>query len=459
MKKKFLAMLMAMLIMLVSVASTQVFASTPGTFTVTIDFGGHIDDYVVENVAEGTLLGNIIENIPRELIESVYVEGYRPFAVSLKPISEYDSYEAASEASSMVYDTAVTSDMTVYILCAEYINEVRINVESPICGTEATVEEGDDESEWDTQTNKPVVTFEDAEKFENDFLAYWITADEEIYNGSFTYGEKYIAGIEMMTKFPYEFDYSKIVNFYINGVKIEDTNKYYIYGQRYAVAIGEVECTEHNWGEWEVVKEPTTTEEGLERRVCLGDPTHIEERPISKLDEPEPIDELNTYYFASESSVSANTYTLESGENLKFKVECDTESNIISKFLGIEVDGEPVDISNYDATAGSVDISLHADYLDTLSEGEHTLTALFDDGEVETTFTILPDDSEDVDVDSEPVDDTPEVVATPTVPANIPTGDGETNALLSMLMAICFAVMCMAALAAGKRYKAKYLRR
>ena len=453
MKKRFLAMLMAMLIMLVSVASTQVFASTPGTFTVTINFDGHIDDYVVENVVEGTLLGNIIENIPRELIESAYVEGYRPFTFSLKPISEYDSYDAASEASSMVYDTAVTSDMTVYVLYVECVNEVRINVESPICGTEATVEEVDDESDWDTQTNKPVVTFEDTEKFENDFYAYWITEDEEgweIYNGSFTYGEKYIAGVQMATKFPYEFDYSNIVNFYINGVKIEGTDRCWVYNRYYAVAIGEVECTEHNWGEWEVVKEPTTTEEGLERRVCSGDPTHIEERPISKLDEPEPIDELNTYYFASESSVSANTYTLESGENLKFKVECDTESNIISKFLGIEVDGEPVDISNYDATAGSVDINLHADYLDTLSEGEHTLTALFDDGEVETTFTILPGDSE-----TEPVDETP-ADATPTAPTGVSTGDNSSRTLWSLLAAVSLAVLFVAVLLKGRKYQARY---
>ena len=36
----------------------------------------------------------------------------------------------------------------------------------------------------------------------------------------------------------------------------------------------------HDWDDWEVVKEPTDTEDGLEERVCFNDPSHKETRII-----------------------------------------------------------------------------------------------------------------------------------------------------------------------------------
>ena len=41
-----------------------------------------------------------------------------------------------------------------------------------------------------------------------------------------------------------------------------------------------VRAAGHNWGPWTVVTPATETEEGTERRVCLTDPAHYEERPI-----------------------------------------------------------------------------------------------------------------------------------------------------------------------------------
>ena len=41
------------------------------------------------------------------------------------------------------------------------------------------------------------------------------------------------------------------------------------------------EKTEHNFGEWEVVTAATCTEDGLEKRVCKNDETHVEERTIA----------------------------------------------------------------------------------------------------------------------------------------------------------------------------------
>ena len=58
------------------------------------------------------------------------------------------------------------------------------------------------------------------------------------------------------------------------------------------------------------------------------------------------------------------------------------------KFQGIKVDGNLVDKSNYTAKSGSTIVTLKADYLNTLSIGEHKIAFVYDDGEVETEFKI-----------------------------------------------------------------------
>ena len=45
----------------------------------------------------------------------------------------------------------------------------------------------------------------------------------------------------------------------------------------------ETPATGHAWGEWEVVKQASVNEEGLMRRICANDPSHVEEEIIPKL--------------------------------------------------------------------------------------------------------------------------------------------------------------------------------
>ena len=65
------------------------------------------------------------------------------------------------------------------------------------------------------------------------------------------------------------------------------------------------------------------------------------------------------------------------------------------KFEGIKVDGKEVDKSNYIAQEGSTIVTLKADYLNTLSIGEHKITFVYDDGEVETNFKIAEKNEEE----------------------------------------------------------------
>ena len=60
-----------------------------------------------------------------------------------------------------------------------------------------------------------------------------------------------------------------------------------------------------------------------------------------------------------------------------------------SKFTGIQVDGKDVETSYYTAKSGSTVISLKPEYLNTLSEGKHTLTVLYTDGQTSGQFEVL----------------------------------------------------------------------
>ena len=48
-----------------------------------------------------------------------------------------------------------------------------------------------------------------------------------------------------------------------------------------------IDAVGHAWGEWTVVKAPTTNEEGMEQRVCTNDTSHVETRTLAKLPQPD----------------------------------------------------------------------------------------------------------------------------------------------------------------------------
>ena len=59
-------------------------------------------------------------------------------------------------------------------------------------------------------------------------------------------------------------------------------------------------------------------------------------------------------------------------------------------FESIEVDGTVIDPANYTAASGSLNAELKASYLETLSDGTHTVKFNFKDGSAETKITIKP---------------------------------------------------------------------
>lgn len=68
-------------------------------------------------------------------------------------------------------------------------------------------------------------------------------------------------------------------------------------------------------------------------------------------------------------------------------------SGAISKFVGVKVDGNLVDVKNYTVKEGSTIVTLKADYLNILSVGNHTFEIIWTDGTASTRFTVSKSDS------------------------------------------------------------------
>ena len=85
-------------------------------------------------------------------------------------------------------------------------------------------------------------------------------------------------------------------------------------------------------------------------------------------------------------------------------------------FTGLQIDeNELVLNTDYSAVSGSTVINLNPSYLETLEEGEHSVTVNYDDGVAETTLTIKAQEKD------EPVE--------PVEPVEPPVDTGDTNNL------------------------------
>ena len=98
----------------------------------------------------------------------------------------------------------------------------------------------------------------------------------------------------------------------------------------------------------------------------------------------------------SNTAGAGSVWTLGSTGTLTFTFSRnENDSETIKHFAGAKVDGKELESNDYSFKPGSVVIDLKADYLNKLSVGKHTLTAMFDDGDdVTVEFTIKEKASE-----------------------------------------------------------------
>ena len=92
------------------------------------------------------------------------------------------------------------------------------------------------------------------------------------------------------------------------------------------------------------------------------------------------------------------TWTKASKENMIFTVtkKPDPEHKVFEEFLCLEMDDKgKIETKHYEATFGSIVITLKADYLKTLSNGKHTLKVVLTDRTLTAEFTVFDDSNTD----------------------------------------------------------------
>ena len=133
-------------------------------------------------------------------------------------------------------------------------------------------------------------------------------------------------------------------------------------------------------------------------------------------------------------------YEILDGANTSWEQNSDGSLSIrgsgeFSKFVGVKIDGNLVDVKNYTVKKGSTIVTLKADYLNTLSVGNHTFEIIWTDGTAATRFTVIKSDSgsdEPKDNDGNQTDDNQQITAPK-------TGDNSHTFLLISLLGVSLA--------------------
>lgn len=125
----------------------------------------------------------------------------------------------------------------------------------------------------------------------------------------------------------------------------------------------------HTFGEWTVTKNATSSASGEKEHTCsvCG---YVEKEEIK-------------YVSYGEATATETSWTSDSTSGLTFRSTAD-----FSKFVEVRVDNVKVDPANYEVKEGSTVVTFKASYLKTLSEGEHTVAIVSEDGESSAKFSV-----------------------------------------------------------------------
>ena len=151
----------------------------------------------------------------------------------------------------------------------------------------------------------------------------------------------------------------------------------------------------HISDEGKITKEPTAAVEGEKTFTCTVCGLVLRTEPVAKL-APTIVEGAN-----GKHQTGGNT-------DLTFRSDASFED-----FLSVSVDGKVLDKNQYTLREGSILVTLKADYLSTLSVGQHTLGVTSASGTAETVFTVTA------------------------APAVVPTGDTAGLTLWVSLAALC----------------------
>ena len=147
------------------------------------------------------------------------------------------------------------------------------------------------------------------------------------------------------------------------------------------------------------------------------------------------------------------------GGDLKFKIEnAEVDKNaagdkVIDRFQGIEVDGQTVDLSNYDAKAGSVVLTLKESYIRSLTSGRHTIKAKFRGGETASTSFTVTKASANNNINQSASANKTSVAKKNLAKKNVVKTDDNTN-MFADILALILATSVLAGIATYRRKRA-----
>lgn len=338
-----------------------------------------MDPIVIEGVPVGSTVAEALAKIGgADRVDELFAkDGYKALGwLTSEPITKFSDYDALGGAE-VKGSAVVEGDMDLYYgMLTEIDGTAEATIEVPVCGTEVTTPGGD----RNKQTNAPQISTPDGVNYSPDTAkgylpAWWMVSAAEPYTpfeGTIKGGQAYYAGIWLAADYGYVFASDNIA---VDGAEVIEP--WSELDGRFVGAAVSVEA-EHEWGEWTVVKEATEEADGLEQRTCKHCDA-AEEKAIPKID-------VEYRCVAGDGS----SLTFGSGETLSFifKRNVNDEASF-SHFTGISIDGKVVDKSNYTAKPGSVIVTLEPSFAKTLSVGDHTIEAMFNDGNnAAASFTV-----------------------------------------------------------------------
>lgn len=218
----------------------------------------------------------LLEDILDGDMDEYYGTDYNPHLVGFK-----EAYESEDDLKADVQEHAgpITDGLEFYVQWWRLVEAADVTVTSkPVCGLTVTG------TNSETQDPKPSGTVE-GEGIDTGSAEYfwWTVAaakpgEGTFFEGTAEYGTDFYVFASMSAQYGYYFDMAKTACS-VNGSKADDS---WSTGPMIMIA-GTIPVV-HDWGPWEVTKEPTVDSEGVETRVCKGDPSHTETRAIPALD-------------------------------------------------------------------------------------------------------------------------------------------------------------------------------
>jgi len=162
--------------------------------------------------------------------------------------------------------------------------------------------------------------------------------------------------------------------------KSDDTNHWHECTVAGCGVIIESTKSAHTASDWIIDTPATATTAGTKHKECTVCHRVLETQTI-----PSMGTELKII------AVDNQIYDKASGSDVT--ITCNGD---FAKFTGIKVDGSVVDSSNYTAVSGSTGLTLKASYLGTLTDGSHTITFVYTDGEANANLTVRTAGSEHI---------------------------------------------------------------